>query len=75
MVDAEYRMAMDCLCSVAGVLSQLPLDVMLETIERAETIGPILYPSPFVESGRSLPKQRQLVEAAIQIRQVVRETG
>lgn len=73
--DAEYRMAMDCLCSVVGVLSRLPLDAMLETIERAETVGPILYPTEFVRSGQSLTQQRRLLEAAKRIREMIDQIG
>lgn len=71
--DGEYRMAMDALCSVFGVISQIPVEAMLQTVLRAETIGPVLYPSEWMRS--SLPQQRQILEAAQHVQRVVREVG
>lgn len=70
----EYRTSMDALCSMYGVISRFPLDEMLATVERAETLGPILYPSEY-RRATSLPQQRRILEAAQGVRKIVQEMG
>lgn len=74
MTSDEYRMSMDILCSVYGVISRLPIDDMLVTLDRAETLGPILYPSEY-QRATSLPMQRRMIEVARQARKIVEEVG
>lgn len=75
LTESGYRLTLDLVINAAQILVPLPLDRVLGTIDQADSIGPVIYPSEYqraVYSG-SLQTQRQLVEAAIAFRKVLED--
>jgi hypothetical protein len=67
----EYQAAMTRLVLLAQVVKAEPLDWLLATLDRAETLGPILDPS--ASRDADLGSQRTLVEAALAFRRSFNE--
>jgi hypothetical protein len=66
--DDTFQNDMDALVMLVrlAALSTIDLDFLDETVARAESVGPLLYPSAFVQ-GRAfenLAEQRELLELA-----------
>jgi hypothetical protein len=71
VTDAEYRMFMDVVGSVAAQLTLVPIDDLLEVVAKAEALGPVLEPTTYRAGGmRRLEDQRRVLEAARTLREV-----
>jgi hypothetical protein len=62
----RYRQEMDRLVLLAATLRGLDLAWLLATIDRADALGPVVYPTAWHAS--TLDDQRCLVAAAISLR-------
>ena len=51
--------------SVAGLLSQLDLPAMLERIERAHALGPMLDPTLYRAKAKAMDEDAELIRAAL----------
>lgn len=63
MKQDEYSACMGAAEGVARMLLLLPLGDMLEAINRAETLGPILDPTLYLRGARGLEQQKQVIRA------------
>lgn len=68
----QYRSNVSELIATALHFESLDLDAMLETVERADAIGPILDPTAWRAGVDNLSPQRDILRAAIAFRNVVR---
>jgi hypothetical protein len=68
-VGALYVEEMDRLAVLARSMADLKLDWLRATLERAEAIGPVVYPTLYRDAD--LSGQRRLVAAALEVRAVV----
>lgn len=72
MTDVEYRVYMDLVVATCRTLLMVPVDELLATVQRAETVGPILEPTAFLRGGgENLVAQREVLEAAQRLRRIV----
>lgn len=62
----DHRATLDALAALTRSINLLPLDEALDTVARAEALGPILDPTAFLHGGiNNLQDQRELIEAAL----------
>ena len=73
MEHTEYRAQWDILLSAYRLLEAVELDAIAETIERADSFGPMLDPTAYRAGAHRLPPQREMVRAAIAFRNTVRK--
>jgi hypothetical protein len=66
--EQDYQMNFQVIGSVYRMLKSVPLDDMLKTIDRADSIGPILDPTSYARGMHRLPPQRRIIEAAMKFR-------
>jgi hypothetical protein len=71
MTGLEYRAHMDLVMAACRLLLEVPIDELLATVERAETLAPIVEPTAFLRGGgENLVAQREVLEAAQRLRRV-----
>lgn len=63
MDQAEYVAVLAAVHSLAQMLLLLPLGNVLQAMNRAETIGPILDPTLYLRAAPSLAQQKRLIRA------------
>lgn len=74
MTDDEYRDAMDILTNQVRVISMLPLEIMLETVERAESVGYLFVaPMDYTTGLDNLRDQKKILRAALGAKKAVEE--
>lgn len=67
----EYRSHMDLLAAASNILLMLPLVELRDTVEAAETLGPLLEPTAYQRGGsENLRDQRDLLDAAVRLKLV-----
>ena len=66
---ADYQAQMDQLGALAHRMAALKLDWLARTIDLAEGVGPVVYPTLYRHAD--LDGQRRLVEAAQTVRQAL----
>jgi hypothetical protein len=54
LTDAEYAQTQSQLLLFAGLLRGMPLERFLESIQRAETVGPLLDPTLYMRAADAL---------------------
>lgn len=61
----EYQRSMNALVLAAEVVETLPLQKMLSTVDTADAVGPVLYPTEYRQASASgsLDAQRKILEA------------
>lgn len=64
MDPALYKASLQVLVSQAHVLLEIDTPAMLEAIDRADTLGPILNPTLWMLGHNSLDQVRTVVQAA-----------
>lgn len=72
--DAENRQFKDewsKLRLVYCLLQTISLEKLLRTVDVAESVGPVLYPSEYRAGMRSLQDQRRVLVAAIRLRETL----
>jgi hypothetical protein len=72
--DFDYT-TMTRLCLLAGMLRDEPLAEMLETLDRVDSIGPILHPTLYRDGLRNIDGQRRLLGALLRVQRVVLEVA
>lgn len=63
---------MNRLCMLAGLLKDEPIQDLLDNIERAHALGPILDPTAYQRGMDNLTDQRDLLSALLEVQRVVR---
>jgi len=61
----------DLLCNQARIIAMLPLEEWLEGINSAETIGPIMDPTLFIQASRKMTLIKGIIEAALVLKRAV----
>lgn len=74
MEQSEYRIQLQAVFSSAALIRQLKLHDLLQAMNRAETLGPILDPTLYLKSFTSLGWQKRIVEATLKFQQEIEET-
>jgi hypothetical protein len=64
MDDRRYQETQSWLVVMASLVAVLDLDGFLQRIERAETLGPILSPTLYVQASGKLDNAKRLAQAA-----------
>ena len=66
LASADYQAAMSRVILAAQCIEDEPFERMLATIERAHSVGPILYPGGYLAAAQSgsLVAQQRMLEAA-----------
>jgi hypothetical protein len=64
MDDWRYADTQNWLVIMASMVASLDLDGFLQWVERAETLGPILAPTLYVQASGKLGNVKRLAEAA-----------
>jgi hypothetical protein len=76
MSDAEYRAHMNALAALVRVMRTLPVDALLDIVQRCETVAPLLEPTAYMRGGsRRLDEQRRLLTAARDLVRVAEAIG
>jgi hypothetical protein len=74
MTDRQYEAHMDTVAEVVRWLLTVPVEDLLSTISRAETLGPVLEPTAYQRFGsRNLADQRRILEAALGLQRAARK--
>lgn len=71
--DAEYREQWAIIAAAARLLESVELEAIAATIERADSLGPILDPTAYRAGMHNLPPQREIVEKATAFRNSYRK--
>lgn len=61
----EYQAAVGSCALVGAMLTQYDLPAMLNAIERAEAIGPMIDPTLYREKHEAMGQDKDLLEAAL----------
>jgi hypothetical protein len=61
----EYQAAVGSCALVGSMLTQYDLPAMLNAIERAEAIGPMIDPTLYREKAEAMGQDKDLLEAAL----------
>ncbi len=64
MTNDEYLSTQNALVLIRSMLTTLDLGAFIQTGERAETVGPLLNPTLYLEGGAELKKVIALAKAA-----------
>lgn len=62
---AGWRAALATVCCANTLLRQFDIPGMLASIERADSVGPILDPTLWRENQEAMNEDRELLEAAL----------
>jgi len=74
--DMDYKTNFELIVTQAGLLSLLPLQQMLDTVNLADSFGGMLDPTAYRAGMKNLPPQRDVLEAAIKfVNTVKKATG
>ena len=69
MTGEEYQTHMDLVTAAVRVLLLVPLQELLDVVQHAEAVGPILHADQFQHGGAdNLLVQRDVLEAALAMR-------
>lgn len=71
----EYEAMFGMIVNSARILDFVPMQKMLDTVNRADSIGPILDPTAYMKGMKNLPPQRRVLEAAIAFHKAVKEAA
>jgi hypothetical protein len=71
--EDRYEAEMNVLASMARMVLILDLDWMLETVQRAHAVSPILDPTAYREGLGNLRDQEKILRAAMGFRDAARE--
>jgi hypothetical protein len=61
----EYQAAVAVCATTAGVLTHVDLPAILESIEKAHTVGPILDPTLYRDKRKAMEEDAELLKAAL----------
>jgi hypothetical protein len=73
MDKTEYSIQLQSILNLATLVNQLKIADVLQAINHAETLGPILDPTTYLKAATSLECQKTIVEAALQFQQAIEE--
>ena len=73
--QAEFEAEWSKFASFRAVLNEMPLEALRDTAYRAESIGPLLYPTETRASFQSLRDQQAITRAAIAFRDAMNEAA
>lgn len=73
MEKTEYTIHLEQIFNLAYLVQQLKIADVLEAMNRAETLGPILDPTAYLKSATTLERQKRTVEAALQFQQAIKK--
>jgi hypothetical protein len=73
MTEEEYLTMQSQLFTLASLVRGLPLEEFLLRINHAETIGPILDPTLYLQAGDKLAKIKRLAEGLHDFQRAVLE--
>ncbi len=71
MDDNGYKAFFGMILNSARVLDIVPMQKMLETVNRADSFGAILDPTAYRNGMKNLAPQREVLEAAMKFHAVV----
>lgn len=71
MREQEYRVQLQSILNLATLVHGLKIADVLQAINHAEVIGPILDPTTYLKSATSLECQKRIAEAALQFQQAI----
>lgn len=71
MEPEEYELIQWQLLNLGAVVADMDLPGFLAAIRKAETLGPILDPSLYIQAGEQLDQVRRIAVKANELRQVV----
>ena len=72
---SEYEAMFGMIVNSARILDIVPMREMLDTVNRADSVGPILDPTAYMKGMKNLPPQRRVLEAAIALHKAVKEAA
>lgn len=73
--QAEFETEWGKFASFRAVLNEMPLEALRDTADRAESVGPLLYPSETRGSFQSLRDQQAITKTAIAFRDAMNEAA
>ncbi|MEX2599303.1 MAG: hypothetical protein WD533_06570 [Dehalococcoidia bacterium] len=72
MTPEEYKAHLSLVWMAAQAVEDLPLTAMLESMERADRVGPILDPSLWIRNHGVMDEDRRIVEAALGMQECIK---
>lgn len=73
LTEDQYMDVQNELLMLCSLMARLPLEEFLEDINRAETVGPIVDPTLYIQGREPLSQIKSLAEAASKVSQVYRD--
>lgn len=73
MTGDEYTATLDALTGLCQALQRLDLHGALEVVSRAQTLGPILDPTAYRDSGSRLTDAERLLRSALHLQHTVED--
>lgn len=71
MDKSEYQGQLNLIFSLAALSRGLKAREVLQAMNRAETLGPILDPTTYVKSVKRLEWQKRTVQATLEFQQAI----
>lgn len=75
MDKTDYDLQLRSIFSLAALVRGLKIAQVLNAMNRAESVAPIVDPTLWLRASRSLQQQRKIVEAALRFQRVVKEVA
>lgn len=72
LTRTQYAARLQEAYHIALLVNALPLDGMLEAIDRAETLGPVLDPTLWIRKADDMAKDKRIIEALIEAQRILR---
>jgi hypothetical protein len=66
-LNTEYQGHMIMLWTAAEAISKMPLITILERMNRAEALGPLLDPTLWRDKSKQFQEDKRIVEAALHV--------
>jgi len=64
MTPEEYRQHLTTIVMAARALVDVPVDEMLRMIDRADSLGPILNPTLWIQRNKAMHEDAEMLRAA-----------
>jgi hypothetical protein len=69
----DYRSAIATIILCGQMLNQFDLAKLIDAINRAESTGPILNPTLWIQKSQAMAQDKQLIEAALPLWKLIKD--
>lgn len=73
MHDREYLFALEQMKMLTGLMMRLDIDGLIERMERADVVGPVVDPTLYRQAAEALRQQMAMAKAARDFQTAIRK--